>query len=144
MFEKTLLKAQNDYIFQKCGRHGSFGPPGYAYGSGGAVKESRTMQTYEKQKIVSNYACFCSAMMSTSKIIPEIIEKIIPNFLGAQIAVINLFQFDLDKPWNYLWFLFQKGTSAPVAPLVKGEGQYPPTHTSFPAFLQVLSKIPVC
>ena len=32
------------------------------------------------------------------KIIKEIIEKYIPNFLGARIAAINLFQFDVDKP----------------------------------------------
>ena len=37
------------------------------------------------------------------KIIKEIIEKYIPNFLGARIAAINLFQFDLDKPWNYCY-----------------------------------------
>jgi len=32
------------------------------------------------------------------------IWKIILNFLDAGIAAINLFQFDLDKPWNYLWY----------------------------------------
>ena len=31
MFIKTPLKAQNDYIFQKLGGHGPFGPTGYAY-----------------------------------------------------------------------------------------------------------------
>jgi len=52
------------------------------------------METY--QKIVTNYVCFCSSTMLTSKIIIEIIEKL--NFLGARIAAINLFQDELDKP----------------------------------------------
>jgi len=34
LFGKTLLKAENDYVFQNCaGGHGPFGPPGYTYGS---------------------------------------------------------------------------------------------------------------
>jgi len=31
----------------------------------------QTMKTYEKQKIVTNYACYCSTTMLTSKIIKE-------------------------------------------------------------------------
>ena len=44
--------------------------------------------------------------MLTSKIIIEIIEKL--NFLGARKAAINLFQDELDKPWNYLWYCYEK------------------------------------
>jgi len=43
-------------------------------GNGGAVKELRAMQSCKKQKIATNYACFCTATTLTSKIIAEIIE----------------------------------------------------------------------
>ena len=52
--------------------------------AGGTVKKLRTMEIYEKQKILTNYACYRSTTMLTSKIINETIE--------------NLFQFDRDKP----------------------------------------------
>jgi len=43
------------------------------------------METYEKQKkIVTNYVCYCSTKMMTSKIIKEALE--------------NLFPLDLNKP----------------------------------------------
>jgi len=48
-----------------------------------AVNELRAMETYKKQKIVTNYACFCQTTMLTPKLTKETIE--------------NLFQFDLDK-----------------------------------------------
>ena len=52
------------------------------------------METYKRQKIFTNYACFCSSTMLTSKIITEIIEN--PSeFSGARISAINLFQFDI-------------------------------------------------
>ena len=51
---------------------------------GGAVKTLRAMETYEKQKIIYQFACYCSTTMLTSKIITEPIE--------------NIFQFNLDKP----------------------------------------------
>ena len=35
------------------------------------------------------------------------------NFLVVQIAAINLFQFDLDKPWNYPQYCDEKCTSIP-------------------------------
>jgi len=56
------------------------------------------METYEKRK--NRYLlCLCLFINNVDlKIIKEIIEKYIPNFLGARIAAINLFQFDLDKP----------------------------------------------
>jgi len=44
------------------------------------------MEIYNKQKNITNYACYCSTTMLTSKIIKETIE--------------NLFQFDRDKPEN--------------------------------------------
>jgi len=45
------------------------------------------METYEKQKIVANYACCCSTTMVTSK-------KNKKNKWNSK----NLFQLDLDKP----------------------------------------------
>jgi len=55
------------------------------------------MKTYKTQKIIANYACFCSAAMLTSRIITEIIENH-SEFSGARIAAINLFQVDLHIP----------------------------------------------
>ena len=45
--------------------------------------------------------------MLTSKIVIEIIEKHY-DFLDAWIAAINLFQVNLDKPWNYRWYCYEK------------------------------------
>jgi len=59
------------------------------------VKKLRTMETCKKQKIVTTCACFSAATTLTSKIIAEITETIL-NFMGAQIAAINLLQVDLD------------------------------------------------
>jgi len=36
--------------------------------------------------------------------------------VGARIAATNLFQVDLDKSWNYLWYCYKKGTSTPLLP----------------------------
>jgi len=42
---------------------------------GGAMKELRAMETYKKQKIVTNYYCFCASTTLTSKIVAEIVEN---------------------------------------------------------------------
>jgi len=49
--------------------------------------------------------------MLTSKTIKETIE--------------NLFQFDLDKSYNYLWCCYEK-TPLPLLSLFKGQGAMPP------------------
>jgi len=55
------------------------------------------MQTYNKQqKIVTNNACFCSATMLTSKIIPEITENHTED-CGCTESCNKFVQFDLDK-----------------------------------------------
>ena len=41
-------------------------------------------------------------------------------------AAINLFQFDLDKPWNYLWIFYKKAPPPPYPPLMKGQGEMRP------------------
>jgi len=66
--------------------------------AGGAEKGLRAIETYKKQKIVTKYACLCSATMLTSRRITEIIEKAILNCLGARIPAINLLQVNLHKP----------------------------------------------
>jgi len=38
----------------------------------GAVKELRAMEIYKNKKIVTNYVCFCSSTMLTTKIITEL------------------------------------------------------------------------
>ena len=37
----------------------------------------------------------------------------------------NLFQVDLDKPWNYLWHFYKKAPPPPLPPLRKVKGQCP-------------------
>jgi len=48
----------------------------------GSVKVLREMQTNKKQKILHQYACFCSATMLTSKILTVSVENIL-NVVGA-------------------------------------------------------------
>jgi len=55
------------------------------------------MEICKKQKIVTNYGSFSAATTLTSKTIAEIFKTIL-KFMGTRIAVINLFQGDLDKP----------------------------------------------
>jgi len=38
----------------------------------GAVREFRATETYKNKKIVTNYVCFCSSTMLTTKIITEL------------------------------------------------------------------------
>jgi len=48
-----------------------------------------------------------------------------------------LFQFDLDKPWNYVWYFYERGTPPPL-PLYQRAGarrSMPPLCTRSPAFL---------
>jgi len=56
----------------------------------------------KNNKIVTNYVCFCSSTMLTAKI-TEIVE-IHSEFSECPNSCINLFQVDLDKLWNYLWY----------------------------------------
>jgi len=57
----------------------------------------KSMVAYEKQKIVTSYACFCLETMLSSQTIKEIIEPLL-KFLGARIRAIKLFQFGINKP----------------------------------------------
>jgi len=66
--------------------------------AGGAVKDLRAMETYKKQKIVTNYACFCSATIFTSKIITDIPENHYEFCSCTNIIAINFYQVDLNKP----------------------------------------------
>jgi len=68
----------------------------------GAVKRVEGNESFKKQKIVTNNACFCSAIMSTSKVITNKLWKTTLKFLGMRIAALNTFPVILDKPWNYL------------------------------------------
>jgi len=42
---------------------------------GGAEKEMRAMQNYKNEQIVTNFICFCSATILTSKIISESVDN---------------------------------------------------------------------
>ena len=42
----------------------------------------------------------------------------------------NLFQFDRDIPWNYLWCCYEKDTSAPLPPFERSGGQCPRSPAS--------------
>jgi len=60
----------------------------------------------------------------------------------------NLFQFDLDRPYNYLWCCYEKDTIAPIVHLLKGQGARPPL-SGIPAYcyqqsLSELHNLPRC
>ena len=101
---------------------------GAAVGQGSA-KELRVMETYKKQKIVTNYVCFCSSTMLISNIITEIFKNY-SEFCGCANTCKNLFKVDPDKPLNYLWNCYKKAPP-PNCPLFsKGSGQFPLSPTS--------------
>jgi len=85
---------------------------------GGAAKELRPRETYKKQKIVTNCACFCSLTILTSKIIENYCE------VSGCANSCNKFVW-IRSLWTTNWpmILLWKGTSALVAPLRKGRGQ---------------------
>jgi len=58
--------------------------------------------------------------MLTSKIITESIETHFEFSGCANIAAINLFRYDFDKPWNYLWNCYEKTPQHPLPPFWKG------------------------
>jgi len=82
-------------------------------------------KTFKKQtKSFTNYACFCSATMLTSKIITEIIEK--HSEFSVWVNSCNkLFKVDLDKSRNYLWYCYQKAPP-PLSPFWKVRREMPP------------------
>ena len=62
--------------------------------------------------------------MLTSKIITEIIENNSEFSVWAN-SYNKLFKVDLDKPWNYLWYCYQKARH-PLQPFWKVRGETPP------------------
>ena len=90
-------------------------------GAVGTVKELRAVESYKKQKIVAKYVCFCSSTMLTSKIITEITENF-SELSGDPNSCIYLFQVDLDKPWNYLWYCCDKAPPPRCIPFGRVEG----------------------
>jgi len=48
--------------------------------------------------------------------------KAILNFVSARTAAINLFQADLDKPWDQLWYFYVKALR-PRCPFLKRQGR---------------------
>jgi len=94
------------------------------------------METYKRQKIFTNYACFCSSTMLTSKIITEIIEN--PSeFSGARISAINLFQFDIINHESTHDPLMKRHLLPRCPPFWKSRNGNTPT-------IYLLSGVPVC
>jgi len=85
----------------------------------------RVMETYKKTKrTVTNYVCFCSSTMFTSKITTEIIENH-SEFSGCSNSCNK---FVSSRTWRTMklpMILQCKGTSAPVVPFWKGRGAMP-------------------
>jgi len=52
-------------------------------------------------------------------------RKNILNFLGPRIAAINLFQVNLYKPWNDLWYCYEKAPLLPLPPYERVGGNAP-------------------
>jgi len=80
--------------------------PEQQYRAGGGSK--RVGGTATKQKYCYSCACFSLATM-----LPQKLQKTIPNFLVARMAAINLFHADLDKPLNYLLYRYEKAPPPP-------------------------------
>jgi len=47
------------------------------------------------------------------------------NFLSDRIAAINLFQFNLDKPWNCLWYFYKRAPPPPLPLFERARRQCP-------------------
>jgi len=63
--------------------------------------------------------------MLTSKIITEIIENY-SELSGCPNSCNKLFQVDLDKPWNYLWYCYEKAPPPPLHHFWKDRGANAP------------------
>jgi len=48
--------------------------------------------------------------------------------MRAQLAAMNLFQVDLDKSWNCLWYCYVRAPVPPLPSLSKGMGSVPVMH----------------
>jgi len=113
--------------------------------AGEAVKELRAMETYKQQNNRYQLCFFLFINNADLKNITEIIKMIL-NFLGAWIAVINLFHVNLDKPWNYQWYCYEKAPPPPLLPIERAKAQCP-RHASILwhtcAYLHALSLLVV-
>ena len=91
----------------------------------------RVMETYKKTKrTVTNYVCFCSSTMFTSKITTEIIENH-SEFSGCSNSCNK---FVSSRTWRTMKLpviLLWKRTSASVAPFWKGRGGNGPAMPPF-------------
>jgi len=67
--------------------------------------------------------------MLTSKIITKILENN-SEFSVWWNSCNKLFKIYLDKPWNGLWYCYQKAHPPPVTPLLKGKGGQCPRHVT--------------
>ena len=103
--------------------------------AGAAVRQGEQQKSwgqwkfFKNKKIVAKYVCFCSSTMLTSKIITEIIENY-SELSGGPNGCTYLFQVDLDKPLKLPMILLCKGTSALLAPLLKGPRRKCTRHAS--------------
>ena len=81
-------------------------------------RAGKQCKSWGKRKLIKNKQIVTDIFVSVQqqfwnhKIITEIMKTIL-NFLVAPIAATNLFQFDLDKPWNYPQYCNEKCTAAP-------------------------------
>ena len=75
---------------------------------GGAIIELRERETYKKQKHRCQYAFFFFKQQCPLQHKLKNYRKPFWIFPGTRIAAINLFQVDIDKPWNYLWYTIMK------------------------------------
>jgi len=100
----------------------------------GAVKEVRAMEACKKQKIVTNYVCFCAASTLTSKVIAQIIETIL-NFVGARIVAIDYFTSTLINH-KITYDSVMKRHLRRRCPLLKGQGEIHPLFHRSPASLK--------
>ena len=89
--------------------------------AGGAVKELRAMETTKKQK--NRYQIGLLLFINNvDRKNNNRNYRTHSEFSGCPKSCMNLFQVDLDKPGNYLWYCYEKTPPPPLPTFWNGRG----------------------
>jgi len=98
--------------------------------AGGAVKELRAMETKKTQN--NRYQmCLFLFINNVDRKNNNRNYRTHSEFSGCSNSCINLLQVDLDKPWNYLWYCYEKTPPPPLPAFWKGRGGNGPAMPPF-------------
>jgi len=93
----------------------------YSGRAGGQWKSWGQRKFVKTKKIIVNYICSFQQRCPPENQYQKL-EKTFLKFLGARMAAINLFKFDLGEPWNYLRYFHEKVPPPPLSSLWKSRG----------------------